>query len=174
MQREGGGLGCLGCLFFFVIGMSILAVTAIVMLVIFLIAYAIYSVVLWLTTPQPRLFGAPPISRWSNAYEHGFYLLESRIGASTNKSPTRIFVSVATLTMTPIILLNLVLPFLSPVIWGILYITGLSITFATTNTLTQPYDWFDIDNTLMQELGIGDPKQDYSFDELLPFDTDEW
>lgn len=172
MQRQGGGLGCLGCLLFFVIGMSIIAMAAVAMLVISLIAYAIYSIVMWLTTPQPRLFDAPPMSRWSNAYEHGFYLLESRIGVSTNKSPTRIFVTVATLTMTPILLLTIMLPFLSPIILGLLYFTGLSITFATTNTLTQPYEWFSSDTYLIEDLGLVDPEQDYAFDELLPFE--EW
>ena len=176
MYRGGGLFGCALMGVFVLLFMIIFFMFLLSVAIGVAIAYAIYQVVLWLTTPQPRLFGASPMSRWSNAYEQGLFLLEKHFKISTNTSPQRILVSVAIITLTPITIIGLVMPFLSPTSLGILYGIGFFLILMTTQTLTQPYDWFDQDNIYndeqLQDLGIGDVAYDYDFDELLPFN--EW
>ena len=162
-------VGCVGCVFSLMILMVLLMILAMGLLTIAAIGYAIYRVVLWLTTPQPRLFGAAPMSRWTNAYEHALFLLEQRTGIATNTTPVRILGGVAALTLTPLLVLNLIAPVFSPFILTILNLAGLGITVATTHTLTQPYGWFQ--GNVMEGLSLDDPALDYPQDSLA---LDDW
>ncbi len=161
--------GCAGCVFGIMFLMVLLLILAMGLLTIAAIGYAIYRVTLWLVTPQPRLFGAAPMSRWTNAYEHALFLLEQRIGIATNTTPVRILGGVAVLTLTPLLVLNLMVPVFSPFILTILNLAGLGITVATARTLTQPYGWFR--GNVMEGLNLDDPALDFPQDSLS---LDDW
>src|SRR5262245_34005656 len=104
-QEPSGGCapGCFGCFFATMIfGVAFFVLTIVTLLMVG-IGIIIFLIVRWLVVPQPRLFGAWPISRWSDAYEHGLFSLESWTGIDFNSTPLRILRGTLILTLIPLI-----------------------------------------------------------------------
>lgn len=143
MQSNDCLSGCLGFLItLIVLGIAFLTVSLIV-LAMAAIGYAIYSIVRWLTTPQPRLFGAWPMSRWTMSYEHGLFLLENNSGIDFNSTPMRILSGSLVLTLVPLILLNWTIALFVVFPPWVLPMVGLLLGTGTGAFLSQPpTNWF--------------------------------
>lgn len=153
--QQGGGISCLGCLISGLFLLVAFAAVAVVAFVVVAIAYAIFAIVVWLTKPQERMYNAQSISRWSNAFEHGIYLLEVRLGMDFNSSPLRILAGVLILTLCPMIIIHWLFPSLA-----FLPLLGLFLTFSTTWVLSHPPQPFRLkfrpfDATLFQPADDG-------------------
>lgn len=165
---------CFGCVFSF-IGVAMAAFVFLVAgAVVAAIFYGIYQLCLWLFRPQPRLFGAPPRSRWSSTYEHAIYVLDSQFGIKGNTSASSLLMSVTFLTMIPVAgVLILLQGILSPVVSFGIFLVGLGIALATFNTLTNRNRWF---NSKVRGLGLLvaagylDPENDFPQNDVLNFE----
>lgn len=153
-QPTGGGISCLGCLFSAGVLFLAFSVLAVFVLVMVGIGLVIYLIVRWLFKPQPRLFEAYPMSRWSDAYEHGLDFLETRSGVDFNSTPLRILSGSLILTLTPLMLLDWVIPGTL----GFLPWVGLVLAFSTAWVLS---------NTSMVFRSLPEP---LSIRDLLPSD----
>ena len=144
VARQGGcgPGGCVGGLLVLTIVFVAVAILSIVIIGLVVIGWAIYMIIRWLTTPQPRMFGAWPMSRWTNAYEHGLFLLEDRTGVDVNSSPMRILMGTLTLSLPPLIVLSWLLSAFSPALLWILPGVGLAMGFGTALVLSRTPDLF--------------------------------
>lgn len=104
------------------------------------------------TKPEPlpphRMFGAPPVDQWTNAYEYWLFRLENVTGISFSTSPTRLMVGALIVSIGPALLVSLPLLALDPVngFHGALIITGagLLIGLFSGKKLMRPVTgWFE-------------------------------
>lgn len=137
------GEGCVGCLVtLMIMGVAFLALSLLA-LTMALIAYAIYHIFRWLFTPQPRPFGAWPMSRWSMAFEHAQYRLEQSTGVYWNSCPEGIIASSALTVLVPFLVLGGLLSAFHPTWVLVLPSMGAIIGVGTGVFLSQPRpEWF--------------------------------
>lgn len=141
MGRHDGG-GCAGCLVSLAVFGLAFAVLSLLTLVFVAIGYVLYQIAVYLFRPQPRLFGAYPMSRWAMSFDAGLFLLEDRSGIDFNSTPMRTLSGVLMLTLAPLIILSWVMMFFSPTWLWILPGVGLVLSVGTSAMLTSGPELF--------------------------------
>lgn len=169
--------GCspMGCgiwlVIFMVLALAFLVLSAVTVAAV-AVGFVIYRIVMWFFSPQPRLFGAWPESRWSLAFEHVLFQLEQRTGIDTNTTPMRILAASLVVTFIPLLLIGFLLSTFHPSWLWIMPGIGLITGFATAMQLSQPMSsWFD-PNTESDDLYAITAPLDDGLDEFVGFGED--
>ncbi len=167
-QGDGGCAGgCGGCLVMaLILGIAFIFVS-VVALVMIVVGYIIYRILVWLFSPQPRLFGAWPMSRWTMFYEHMLFQLETRTLVDFNSTPMRLLMGALIISVVPLTIIGWLMSTFHPdwQIW--LPAIGLLLGILTGLHQSQAPDWFmagGFDEALPPELTadedallLGDP-----------------
>ncbi len=147
--------GCAIAIFLFALMISVLIFLIVLFLVMSLLG-VVLAIILkrWVIpqlqkpfTLQPRLFGAPPMTRWQMAYEYWMFQLEQITGIPFNASPLGLTVGALIISLTPALVfgggLMVLYPSMSSTIPTVLTVGGIILGLLAGNKLGQPGDgWF--------------------------------
>jgi|GEM_PF-7128577 len=130
----GGGFGCMGCLLILGVIIVLVIVISVVVAILYAIGLAIAAIYRFLFEPQHRPFGAMPISRWVDWYEHASFTAYTTLNMDLVSSPTRVLVGSVAISLIPTMGVAILLGSNSP----ILPLMGLMVGFMTAMHLTKP------------------------------------
>lgn len=132
-----------GCAVVIIVLLAAFIFLSIVTLILVVVGVIIYLIIQWLFSPQERLFGAWPMSRWTSGYEQGLFWLEKLTGFEAATTPMRILGGSLIISIVPLLFTGWILSFLNSTWLWVMPGVGLFLGFATAMWLSRvPSDWF--------------------------------